>query len=104
MFKMRKCCNNPKYKTVSSFYTYKEKESSPYTVDQPYIYTTITIPDSVINKIINNVKGAHFDDVKNIIHNEFQNLILNCNKEKRTYVEIQRCENCGYIKKVEVKL
>ena len=27
MFKMRKCCNNPEYETIDSFYTYKEEPS-----------------------------------------------------------------------------
>ena len=51
MFKQRKCCDNPKYETVSSFYTYKEKEHDFYEIGSPYRYTTITVPDFIIDRI-----------------------------------------------------
>ena len=104
MFKQRKCCCNPKYETVSSFYTYKEKEYNSYEISSPYVYTTVTIPDSIINKIVEKVDGVNPNEVKNIIHDELQTIMINLNKEKRSYVEIQRCKNCGYITKVEVKI
>lgn len=104
MFKQRKCCDNPKYETVSSFYTYKEKEHDFYEIGSPYRYTTITVPDSIIDRIVEKVDGMDPSEVKNIIHDELQTIMINLDKEKRSYVEIQRCKNCGYIKKVEVKI
>ena len=69
MFKQRKCCCNPKYETVSSFYTYKEKEYNSYEISSPYVYTTVTIPDSIINKIVDVVPSpkSKIKTTRNII-------------------------------------
>ena len=43
-------------------------------------------------------------EVKEIIENEIHSVIINFDKEKKSYVEIQKRKHCGYIKKVEVKI
>lgn len=106
MFKKRKCCDNPVYETVSSFYTYKSKPVNNY----GYYYNTkvttnITIPNSIIDKIVEASKHViSAQEVKEIIKNEMHSIVINLDKEKKSYVEIQRCKHCGYIKKVEVKI
>ena len=42
-------------------------------------------------------------EVKEIIENEIHS-VINLDKEKKSYVEIQICKHCEYIKKVEVKI
>lgn len=105
MFKQRKCCVNPEYETIDSFYTYKEESKRAYDYYKPYTYTYVTMPDEIINRIIEKANGVDFDKLKQFIHNEFQHVIVeNANKEKKSYIEIQRCKHCGYIKKIEVKI
>lgn len=105
MFKMRKCCNNPEYETIDSFYTYKEEPKRIYNYNNPYTYTYVTMPDKIINRIIEKANGIDFDKLKQLIHDEFQHVIIeNTNKEKKSYIEIQKCKHCGYIKKIEVKI
>ena len=63
------------------------------------VTTNITIPNSLLIKNVISVQ-----EVKEIIENEMHSVIINLDKEKKSYVEIQRCKHCGYIKKVEVKI
>ena len=68
MFKMRKCCNNPEYETIDSFYTYKEEPKGIYNYNNPYTYTYVTMPDKIINRIIEKANGIDFDKLKQLIH------------------------------------
>ena len=63
------------------------------------VTTNITIPNSLLTKNVISVQ-----EVKEIIENEMHSVIINLDKEKKSYVEIQICKHCGYIKKVEVKI
>ena len=49
-------------------------------------------------------KDATIEEIQQIINDKLNLIFDNINKEKKSYVEIQKCKNCGYIKKVEVKL
>ena len=109
MFKKRQCCSEPNYETIDSFYTYKEKEQesdSYFSVSSPYKYESVTlsIPDNLIEKIVESSKNATVDEIEKIIKKHLSNCLESANKIKKSYVEIQKCKNCGYIKKVEVKL
>ena len=106
MFKQRKCCDNPVYETVSSFYTYKSEPVNNYAYYfNTNVTTNITIPNSFIDKIVKASKNViSAQEVKEIIKNEMRSIIIDLDKEKKSYVEIQKCKHCGYIKKVEVKI
>ena len=105
MIKKHMCCANPIYEVIDRFYTY-EKEKNTYKSNfyTTNITTTITIPQEIINNIVKESKNATIDEIKQIIADNLNNIVINTNNKRKSYIEIQKCKNCGYIKKVEVKL
>ena len=72
MFKKRQCCSEPNYETIDNFYTYKENEQESdnyFSVSSPYKYESITfsIPDSLVEKIVESSKNATIDEIETII-------------------------------------
>lgn len=103
MFKRKLCCENPNYEVIEKFFTYNDDNDSIYPFNSYTKTTTLSIPIKILDDIVDASKDATVEEIEKIINNRLTLLIEN-NKKKKSYVELQKCKNCGYIKKVEVKL
>lgn len=103
MFKRKQCCKNPDYNVIEKFFTYYDNNVYPF--QSCTKTTTFSIPIKILDDIVEASKNATIEEIQTIINNKLNFLIEeNSNKKKKSYVELQKCKNCGYIKKVEVKL
>lgn len=103
MFKRKLCCENPNYEVIEKFFTYND-DNSIYPFHNYTKTTTLSIPIKILDDIVEASKDATIEEIQQIINDKLNLIFDNINKEKKSYVEIQKCKNCGYIKKVEVKL
>lgn len=106
MFKRKQCCKNPDYEVIEKFFTYKDnnQNNNVYPFQSYTKTTTFSIPIKILDDIVEASKNATIEEIQTIINNKLNFLIEENNKKKRSYVELQKCKNCGYIKKVEIKL